>query len=247
MTSYPLTTFDATVVILIKASDSDGDLNQNDRYDRIKEALQAYSRDIEHTYTEDEAGDGGKYYDLATVISKWVTDWSQIIKVEYPAATIASDEEPTVLENEDWEIYRGGDNVQYLRFKNATPAATEYFRLTYTAPYVFASDPLAVDIPSEHFYAICAKAACLCCRAISAKYSRLSDGFLGVDSGAHTSKAQEFRNRADDYCKQYSLALGLPVDATGAEGSVAAGAQFANIDTRPGYPTGRRYVFHRNR
>ncbi len=248
MTSYALTEFDTTVEIMIKASDSDDDLDQDDRYDRIKDALQQYSHDMPQEFTEDVTGDGGKYYGLTASLTSWSEDWSQVLRVEYPAATITSDEAPTVLENDTWEVYEGGDDLQYIYFKNATPASTEAFRIRYTVPYIFAGSPLAVDIPREHFYAICKRAACLCCRAISAKYSRLNDSPLGVDSGAHSPKANEFSLRGNEYCSAYYNDLGLPDPAKDPDTPpVCAAAEFANIDTRPGYPRWRRYVFHRDR
>ena len=247
MTSFSLTTFDATVEVMIKASDSDDDLAQADRYDRIKHALQMYSADVPNNYTEDVTGDAGKYYKLSTSLTNWSEDWSQVLQVEYPAATIASDEQPQVLESSDWRVYRGGDDAQYIYFINAAPAATEAFRITYTVPYAFSGDPLAADVPGAHFYAICAKAACLCCRAIAAKYSRISDGFLQVDSASHATKAQEFSNRANEYCSLYREELGLPDPDKGNVGTNAAASAMADVDTRPGWPSGRRYVFHRNR
>lgn len=248
MTSYALTVFDTTVSIMIKASDSDDDLDQADRYDRIKDALQQYSGDLPNEFVEDVTGDAGKYYGLAASLTSWSEDWSQVLRVEYPAATIASDEAPTVLENDTWEVYKGGDDLQYLYLKTVAPAATEAFRIRYTIPYIFSGGTLAVDIPTEHFYAICKKAACLCCRAISAKYSRLNDSPLGVDSGAHSPKANEFSLRGNEYCSAYYNDLNLPDPAKATETpAVVAAAEFANIDTRPGYPRGRNYVFHRDR
>jgi hypothetical protein len=171
-----------------------------------------------------------------------VDDFSQILSIEYPAVTISNDDVPTYLEPEDWQDDYEASGVVYLLLPNHTPAATETMRITYTAPYVWASS--ATETPSKHFYAICALAAAYCCRAIAATYSNTSDPTINVDSVAHTTRAQEFRANAKEFEKVYRQALGL--DGSGDVAASAAGA-FADWDTAPTWPAGRNYVYHRNR
>jgi len=245
MTSFAIDTFQQTVNVLIKASDNDEDLTSADVNNRIKDALQQYGVDFPDLVTEDVNGDGGIYYNLGSLTS-WSEGFSSVARVEYPAAAVASDEAPTILEDEDFDTDYWDGATHYIRFINVTPASGEAFRIRYTAPYTFASTPETVDVPGEDFFAICRKAACLACKAIAAKYSRLGDSPLGADSGAHTSKAQEFQNRGDDYCAQYRADMGLPpADSTG--GQQKAASAYTNMDTAPEWPAGRNYIFHRNR
>ena len=241
MTAYTMTQFDARVEIMIKASDADDDLDSTDRQDRIRGALMEYSHDVPNEVTEDEPGDGGRYYAVSGLAS-WVEDFSQVIQIEYPAATVASDETPVYLARDDYDADYWDGSTHYIYFKNASPASGESFRARYTVPYTFSGSPESVDIPQEHFEAICSLAACKCCNAISAKYSRIGDGFTNADSAAHSTKAQEFQNRAESYCATYRNLVNLP--PTGAATTVKAASGFARWETYPEYRPGRRYRFH---
>jgi len=242
MTSFALTTFETTVKVMIKASDSDDDLEDNEIDDRIKAALSQYSADIPGETTEDESGDGGKYYAI-TDLAAWVEGFSRVLQIEYPAATIASDETPQYLAQDAYNTDYWDGATRYIYFSSVTPASGESFRVRYTTRYVFSGSPESVDIPAEHFYAICTLAACKCCRAISAKFSRIGDSFVTADAGAHTTKANEFATRANDYCAEYRQLVSLP--PTGAATTVKAASGFTRWESDPEYPQGRRYVFHR--
>jgi hypothetical protein len=245
VTSFPLSAFVATVQVLIKASDSTEDLSSTDLQTPIKDALASYGGNFPDTKAVDVTGDGGIYYDFAS-FTGWSDGFSQVLSVEYPAATIASDETPTFLDNTDYDTDYWSGTTRYLRFINASPAATEAFRIRFTLPYAFSGTVSAVDIPNEHYYPLCKLAACYACRAIAAKFSRIGDSPLGVDSAANTTKAQEFNARGDTYCASYRLDMGLPAaDAT--TGRQKAASAFANLDTAPEWQPGRQYVFHRGR
>lgn len=244
MTTFSIEQFLQTVNVMIKASDTNEDLSSADVKNRIRDAVQQYGAELPDVVTEDESGDGGIFYAISALAS-WSEGFSSILQIEYPAQTIASDNQPTFLEDDDFDSDYWDGATRYIRFINVTPAATETFRVRYTAPYVFANTPETVDIPGEHFYALCKKAACLSCRAIAAKYSRLGDSPVGAGSGAHVPKANEFKLRADDYCAEYRREVGLPaIDS--ASPNKAAGS-YSNMDTAPEWPSGRAYVYHRNR
>lgn len=116
----------------------------------------------------------------------------------------------------------------------------------------FVVTELAVTVPQVDFFAICYKAACIACQALAEKYSRSSDSLITADSVNHISRAEEFSNRAKEYCRLYSE----HVEATGGEsastdaGNGAGGssekahAEFVDIDTYPRFPTGRRFLHH---
>lgn len=214
-------------------------LSQDNMTEYINAALEAYNHDRPDDETVDVAGDGGKYYSITTSLTYWEEDFSQVVSIEYPAATVASDEAPQILEPEDWQDDYWYNSTRYLYLPNHSPAATEYMRIKYTVPYEFSSGATAV--PQQDFYAVCYKAACIACRAIATRYSQIGDSIIGADSAAHATKAGEFSSRADEYCSKYDAALGLGEFA--ADSNKAAG-EFVDWDTAPGFPLGRDYVFH---
>lgn len=124
----------------------DDELSQLRRNRLIKQAVEKYSSDRPDTYTEDEAGDGGRYYKLVgtgAVLANWVDGFSQVLRIEYPAAVIASDQTPVYLEEGDWEDdYESAGDV-YLFLPNHTPAATETMRIKYTLPWTWTNSTSA--------------------------------------------------------------------------------------------------------
>ena len=242
MTSFPLTTF--TTALLQMAPEIETDLVQADYEQAVKEALQSYSKQFPDTYTEDITGDGGKYYPVSG-LAEWVEDFSTVAQIQYPAATIANDEQPQYLESDEYNSDYWAAQVRYIYFYNIAPAATEAFRILYTIPYVFAGTPSATDIPAQDFYALVKLAACFACRSVAVKYSLIGDSLVSADAASHTTKAQEFQNRADAFCAGYRADMGLPADPNASQ--VKAAGLFVDKDSVPPWQRGRRYLFHGGR
>lgn len=237
-----LSVFLAQVEILIGPDESNLEFDDSELETFVKAAVERYSKDAPDDVTEDITGDGGRYYDIASELSSWVEGYSRILRIEFPAATVASDEIPTYLDDEDWQDNYFDGTTRYLFLPNHSPAATETLRVTYTAPYTWSGSPEEVDTPAQDFYAICNLAACIACQAIATKYSRSTDSTIAADSVNHTSRAGEFERRSDKYCSYYSEHLGL-----GDEGEPQfqpAAGDFVDWDTAPGWPVGRDYLFH---
>lgn len=91
---------------------------------QIEAAVERYSHDLPDEVTTDVTGDGGKYYATSNLTS-FVDGFSHIVSIEYPAATIASDETPQYLEPEDWDDDYWASSTRYLFLPNHSPAATE--------------------------------------------------------------------------------------------------------------------------
>lgn len=132
-----LTVFKAQVDEMIQASVDE--ISTAARYEMIKAAVERYSRDRPQERTEDVAGDAGKYYVLGTSLDYWSDGFSYVQDIQYPAPTLASDEQPVYLENNEWDqeywAELAGVQTQYLYLPNHAPAATETMRITYTLPY----------------------------------------------------------------------------------------------------------------
>jgi len=235
-----LSVFRAQVDYLIAANEDE--LSWEAREEIIKSAFQAYSHDAPNQHTDDVTGDGGNYYPLSgdsKVLADWSEGFSRIVNVEYPAASVADDEVPQYLEAEDWRSDYWASDVRYLYMPNHSPAASEKMRVTYTIPYELAGTPETVAIPDQDFFAVCELAAGMCCQATAAKYARIGDSTIGADSTEHVSKSRNFAARAKAFMESYREHMGLGKDA----GEGPAG-EFVDWDTEPGWPAGRRYVFH---
>lgn len=236
-----LATFRAQVDYLI---DADDDIISEDARDElIKAAVERYSHDAPDTHTDDVSGDGGKYYGVSASLASWAEGFSRVTEIEYPAATIASDETPVYLEPEDWrdDYWAEVTSVQtrYLYLPNHSPAATETMRITYTVPYTFSGAPLVVDVPTQDFFAVCHLSAGLICQAIAAKFARSSDSTILADSVNHMTRSAEHARRAKEFMALYEKHLGL-----GEAADIKATGEFVDWDTAPGWPYGRDYIFH---
>jgi hypothetical protein len=115
----------------------DNILSEVRRYRQIRAAVERYSRDLPDDYVEDVTGDGGRYYDIASKLTYWSEGFSDIVGVEYPAATVSSDETPQMLDDDDWQDDYWSGGTRYLYFPNHEPASTETIRVKYTIPYTW--------------------------------------------------------------------------------------------------------------
>lgn len=117
---------------------------------QVRAAVSRYSLDFPDIQTDDVTGDGGKYYPIAASLTSWSEGFSRIAAIEYPAATIASDETPQYLGGGAWRddywIAVAGVQTRYLFLPEHTPAATETMRITYTLPYGWASSTTTVSV-----------------------------------------------------------------------------------------------------
>jgi hypothetical protein len=233
-----LATFSSTVDGILSADNDE--LSAVRRQDMIKAALERYSHDAPDEITKDITGSGSKYYIVSSVLfPDFVEGFSRVVSIQYPAATVASNEAPTYLDPEDWDDNYWVSGVRYLWMPNHTPTAPEKVRVTHTVPYAFSAGE--VDIPTAHFYTVCLLSAGLCAQAIADKYSRTSDSTLAVDSVDHLSRAQEWSRRARELINMYKELMGL----SGGDDTVVQGAgDFVDWDTAPSWPRGRRYMFH---
>jgi len=221
-----------TKVDLIISADDD-ELSAAARSEQVRAAIEQYSHDVPDIITEDEAGDAGNYY-AVTGLAKWSEGFSQVLSIQYPAPTVASDEAPVYLEPDDWDADYWDGSVRYIYLPNHAPAATEAMRIRYTAPYTDAGS--GYDFPSAHFYAVCNLAASFCCRAISNKYSRTNDASIAADSVNHMSRAEEWSRRAGSLFRMYRDELNITGRAGGAAG------QFVDWDTKPS--GNRQWLYH---
>jgi len=135
--------------------DADDDiLAEARRYREIRSAVERYSRDLPDDYTEDVTGDGGRYYGITANLTYWSEGFSQVVEVEYPAATVSSDEVPQYLDPDDWRDDYWSGGTRYLFFPNHAPSSSDTIRIKYTIPYTWtAGSTTSVNQASHGFSA----------------------------------------------------------------------------------------------
>jgi hypothetical protein len=218
----------------ILSADND-ELSSQAREEQILAAIERYNHDLPDVVTTDVSGDGGNYYGITASLTSWSEGFSQVIAIEYPAPTVASDEAPVYLEPDDWDDDYWAGGTRYLYLPNHAPAAADTMRIRYTAPYTATAN--AYDIPPQHFYAVCNLSAALCAQAIASKYSRTSDSSIALDSVNYTTRAQEWAQRARELMRAYKDQLNIQDDSGGQPFGV-----FVDWDTQPS--DRRRWLYH---
>lgn len=234
-------------VVVESLIDADDDLlSEAARVRFIEAALRKYSGDSPDESVVEVTGDAGQFYPVATNLTGWAEGISQITQIEYPAATVASDETPTILDPEDWQAdfwaLLSGTNTRYLYLPGHAPAATETMRISYTLPYTFDTSTLQTEVPPQDQYAVCYWAAGLCCQALAAKYAKSNDSTIAVDSATHSPTSADFAARAQEFFALYNQHLGIGEEGAEAIAGVVAG-EFVDWDTAPGWPSGREFIF----
>jgi hypothetical protein len=105
----------------------------------------------------------------------------------------------------------------------------------------FTAAMLQTNVPRGDFFAVCDLAACLICRAMSARFSKSGESTIRADSVRHVTKAQEYAARAKEFCAAYQMHLGI---GEFAQESYQAASEFVDWDTEPEWPAGRRFLTH---
>lgn len=141
-------------------------------------------------------------------------------------------------------IYKNASNVWVSAGASANLLATHQVSAVADANS-FTAKVLQVAIPEMDFFAVCNRAACIVCQQIAAYYSRTSDPTINLDSVNHTTRAGEFARRAKEFCGLFEAHLGIGQAA--ADKAYLPASQFVDWETVPGWPSGRRFIFHGDR
>lgn len=178
-------------------------LAEADKILAVDMAMKAHSKRRPRVIVEDETGDGGFDYAI-TDLEYWSEGFSVIRTVEYPVDD--DDEDPDMLQDNEWRIYEKPSG-KVLRFLEDTPAATESFRVTYTAVHTCGESSCTVETFDEE--AVQALAAAYFCDMLATYFAQSGDSTIAADSVDHQSKAREYAARAKAYRKIYYDHLGV--------------------------------------
>lgn len=177
-------------------------LGETDKQLAIDAALKEYSRQRPRIVPEDEAGSGAIDY-AVTLLASWSEGFSVIRKIEYPVDDDSPDD--TTLQDAAWKLYEKPAG-KVIRFLEDTPAATETFRVTYTA--LHEANASACSVPDADEQAVQMLAASYFCKMLSAYFSATNDTTVQADSVDHKSRAAEYAARAKMYRESFFSHLG---------------------------------------
>lgn len=183
-------------------------------------------------YGTDSAG----ILEVVAGVPGWRQGTGSLVSVEYPAAAIASDETPGMLEAEEFHLFEAADGT-WLYLSSAAPSATETVRLTYARPYTWleASDAL-IDTPEMHFDAISFLAASYACSMLAVRYGQKRESTISADSVERRTQADVYRSLATDFRKRYQALAGIGQE-DGRPGAVLMDIDYA-------YEVGSDFLFH---
>jgi len=178
-------------------------LGETEKILAINMAMKAHSKHRPLVVVEDESGAAAFDYAI-TLLASWSEGFSVIKQVEYPVDD--DDETPDILQDDEWMIYEKPAG-KYLRFLENEPAATETFRVTYTALHTCTDTTCTVKTFDEE--AVQALAAAFFCDMLATYFAQTQDSTIQADVVDHRSKAREYDARAKAYRKMYFNHLGI--------------------------------------
>lgn len=223
--------------ILRDTTNQDLDVSQIDDV-CIAPALAQYSVDRPYLRTTEAAGAGSAYLDLP---DGWSTGFSRLHAVEHPAR----DNPPTFLDEQSWQLVRSVADVDVEQILlDRSPTASEYVRLTFTAPWPTPTETAGDDkVDDVAFHAVTHLAASFGCIHLAAEASRDRAGALPTNIVQGRERAQALRDEADRLGSVYNSFLGL---VTG-DGAGGGGGATAPVSRRFDYDPGRTSLFHGGR
>ncbi len=214
----------------------------------IQNAVRDYSRSTPHVVVADLDGAGLPYFDL-TAIEDWVTGFSSVREVEFPALD-APDESnwPSLLDPQrDWREYQTATTT-YLHMLNSAPDAGEVVRVVLTTPHVLGGD--VNTIPVQDYSAVLDLAASYACLVAASRSAASHDGQIrstGVRYGDAQSRwleaAKYWEGRYRAHVGLGSGSIGTSPAATG--GDAPAASAIFDWDGVPGFDG--TYLTHERR
>lgn len=213
----------------------------------IGRAVVRYSRDRPLMVVEDESGNGTPFYTLVgagAVLASWSDKFSQIDCIEYPAGDVSSDYRPTFLDRQDdWqEDFRIPDKI-LLRFKTLSPAATETFRVTYSALHTHTS--VTDTVPAADLEALCDLSAHYACIILGTEAAGVTDSLVEADTTNYRDAQLRYSQQAKAWLDSYNRHMGISPSSEAGASSAKGGSAWADWDQK--YQSGFPFLTHWSR
>jgi hypothetical protein len=180
--------------------DKDQVISSSQRDQALQDAVMRYSLDFARPVMVNVVAPGGHFVPTP---AGWVSGYSQVLLVEYPAGQSPLSEIPL---NEMGVRYSPGD-VEVLEFAYRDFIAGQTIALRYTQRHVVDSN--TDTIPEHHRYPVCCWAASILCGELANWYATEGASTLGADTADHVGKTERLRARARDLAMQFMKDLGI--------------------------------------
>jgi hypothetical protein len=175
----------------------------------IKMAINTYSIDRPLVVSSYMTGDGQSFdYPLP---GKWVWGYSTVQGVEYPA----DQQLPSYYTPIDYEVREGSlgpQPIKFLRFKIATPSATDRAWLQYTTRHHHSTE--YTSIVQEDLEAVMWMACYFACVALASGSAATTESTLNADVVNHRDGSIRWRELAETFKKMYIDRVVSPDSAT---------------------------------
>lgn len=192
--------------------------------DLLAGAVLEFSRLSPRVVTGTFDGDASAYeFALSTLTTyAWVTGFSELKRVEYPADSTNRTQQPTWVDTNDLMLYPSIEAATHLRFLATTPSSgTANIKAIYTVPHTVSdtacSVSSALDIALE--YIGCAHV----CERYATQYGHTAGGQIDADAVDYGSKGAEWLGLAKFFRGMAKELLGVSdgTDGAGAGGTTS--------------------------
>lgn len=202
-------------------------LSDADLRTAARAALLRHTVDMPQELLTEFVGDGSQYYPLGSGnnLASWSEGISSILWIDYPAAVIASDGDPNLLDERlDWTIFPAileSVRTLYLYFPNHNPSTSETMRIAYTAPHTLneldsASATTILDGFEQAFYHLGAGYALL---EFAGLMAPKGNPIIQADVTDHNDVTERLRTQASKWFREYFIAIGLDPKGVGGTGT----------------------------
>jgi hypothetical protein len=231
------TTIDAKVVHRLQdAASKLGSLtagNSPQRLEAIASARAEYERSYPLEKVVQIAGAGAFDYAVsATNFPGFVDGWSDFLRIVYPYT--AADQNMSALDEADYGLVRLPSGL-FLRFANATPAATELFLAWYSAQHTLSASTSTIPVSDDD--ALADLAACYACEMLAGYYTQASDPTQQADTVDRRSQGDQYRSQAKRWRDAYNAKMALLT-------TQRAAMAIADLNPPASMGRGERLLFH---
>ncbi len=233
--------FKEAVKRFLKQSGTSASSELVDIYDidqSVNQSINTFSKDKPRIIKEDVSADGSYEYSLPDL---WVSDFSFIMSIEYPAGEQA----PSMLDPEDYNVYHNG-TTEKLRFPALSPQSGESMLVEFTVKWTL--DKTTCNIPTHDYDAVICLAASYCLRMFASYYAQTSDPTIDVDTIDYSNKSIQYSELADNLENIYRRHLGLaPLGSKEAAEKPSSPAAGQQKDLDIDFAHGEQFLTHPRR
>ena len=197
----------------------------------VEPAIAQYSIDRPRRVTVEVAGTGTSYIALPSSGDGWISGFSWIERIEYPARR----NPPVYLDSQLWEMGHLDTDVTAERIvlHNSTPSSSEYLRLLFSTSWPIPDGTPSTDqLDQIAYHAVTHLAASMCLGQVAAEHGRSMAGAVASAFTDGVGQAQQLRESAKMLRSVYDTYLGRAT-ADGSGGGAQRPASRA-MDFDPG-------------